>query len=740
MPGSSNPAKIPRMKNLTPPGDASRAPGRSVRWPEFVVFGVALALRLLHLAIYSQNPMFRHPVLDPRYYDEWGQRIAGGDWLGEAVFEMAPLYPYFLGALYSVFGHEYVAVCFVQSLLGAATCWLIYRIAHQLFGSAPALVAGVVAAIYPIFVYYDVMIMKTTPGMFLAVVALFLIVRHRSATDVYLAGLALGGAVLVRDNYLAVVPFLAGWYLLKKDWGGRGEPMAAGLLVAGLLTALIPVTLRNYAVGGELVVTTSGGGEVFYIGNNPEATGLYKAPDWVRPDPRFEHEDFRKEARERTGQDLSRGEASRFWFNEGLDWVKAEPAKAAGLYAKKAALVWNRVEVADNYSFTFNRTLSPILSIPIDFGLLAALALLGAYLERRRWRLYVPLLLFAFAYLAGLLPFFYFSRFRVPVTPVWMILAAPAIVYLYRAARASDWKSFGTAAAPAIVFYAFTWLPLVPVEDYRDFSNPLEKLGAAWLEEWTDATERGDDAGAKRALDRAIRAFERSAEIDPDRDTIHFNLGLAYERKGDSARAIDEYEAALRYRASNEPARVRLEALRSGASDELRAEAAELRRQLTSEGLAAQDIHMRVGGLYFNAKADREAIIEFEQALQIDGSLAEAQLRIAIAHSRSGRDDLGLARVEQFMRRNPDHPDGIVVQTGCLMGLERYDEAKEILQRAIRAYPDRSTFYVRLGQIDRVLGNRQEAIEWFEQCLARGARGTEAETARRNIRELRSGR
>jgi hypothetical protein len=39
-------------------------------------------------------PFFTVLMGDSHGYDEWAQRIAGGEWLGHEVFYQAPLYPY----------------------------------------------------------------------------------------------------------------------------------------------------------------------------------------------------------------------------------------------------------------------------------------------------------------------------------------------------------------------------------------------------------------------------------------------------------------------------------------------------------------------------------------------------------------------------------------------------------------------------------------------------------------------
>jgi len=691
--------------------------------PGVFVFAGALLVRLLHLAVFRVNPMFRHPELDPRYYDEWGQRLAAGNWMGDAVFEMSPLYPYFLGAVYTVFGHSYSMVTFLQAILGATTAWLVYRIGLELFGRAPGLVAGALAAVYPVSVYYDIMIMKTSLGLFFAVLALFFVVSRRTPWHDYFAGLSLGAAVLVRDNYLSVAPFLLAGYLLVRDRPRLESAKLAGVVLLGLFTAILPVTFRNYAVSGDLVLTTSGGGEVFYIGNNPEATGLYKAPRWVRADPRFEHEDFRRKAREETGRDLSRAEASRYWFRRGLDWMLDHPGRVAALYLKKIGLILNRVEVADNYTFRFHRLRSPALWAPLDFGVVLALGAVGIFLARRRFRRFLPLLLFAAGYSAGLLPFFYFSRFRVPLTPVFLVFAGVTLVAAWRARGRRDYRALAAGVGAAAAVFAISALPLVPERDYRDFSNPLEKLGVAYL--------------ADENPEKALEALRESERIRPDRDSLQFNLGLAYERLGRTGEAIERYERAVALRPGNDAARARLEALRARAGSDLEDEAEQLRRRREAEGASEAQIREEVGDLFARAGARDRAIREYTEAIRLEPGRKGARLKLAVQWSMAGNDAQGLAIAEEVLSVFPLDPEAVVVQTGCLIGLSRLEEARRAARDALAAHPEHPSLLVRLGQIEATIGNREAAIEAFEQALAAGASGADARVARQRLEELR---
>ena len=83
------------------------------------IFFVALAVRLVHFSQIRDFVFVQSLVVDSREYDAWARRIAGGSWLSSEVFYQAPLYPYFMAAVYSM-RPEASAVRLVQALLGSA--------------------------------------------------------------------------------------------------------------------------------------------------------------------------------------------------------------------------------------------------------------------------------------------------------------------------------------------------------------------------------------------------------------------------------------------------------------------------------------------------------------------------------------------------------------------------------------------------------------------------------------------
>ena len=112
------------------------------------VLVLALCIQLAHLAALSHTLWFDNLDLDPRYFDQWGQRIAAGDWLGDDTFFVDPLYPYVLGGLYALFGHDLWIVRLVQVGADVATVYLTARIGTAVASKAVGHLAALAYALY----------------------------------------------------------------------------------------------------------------------------------------------------------------------------------------------------------------------------------------------------------------------------------------------------------------------------------------------------------------------------------------------------------------------------------------------------------------------------------------------------------------------------------------------------------------------------------------------------------------
>src|SRR5512140_3318991 len=115
------------------------------RWP-LVILLVAFAVKLV-LVLQTRDALYvKVPIMDARDYDQMAQQIAAGNLMRHQAFFMGPLYPYFLGLIYSLFGRDFTLVRIIQAAGGATTVMLAFLIGRRVFRPSAAL-AGVVLLI-----------------------------------------------------------------------------------------------------------------------------------------------------------------------------------------------------------------------------------------------------------------------------------------------------------------------------------------------------------------------------------------------------------------------------------------------------------------------------------------------------------------------------------------------------------------------------------------------------------------
>ncbi|MEZ5289380.1 MAG: glycosyltransferase family 39 protein, partial [Vicinamibacterales bacterium] len=137
------------------------------------VFVVAFLARLAHIRAIHDTPLFDVLLGDARAYDAWAQRLAGGDWLGADVFYQAPLYPYFLGVLYAIAGHDLLMARLVQAVVGSASAVLLAAAGERLFSRRVGLAAGFGLALYAPAIFLDGLLQKSVLDTFFICAALW---------------------------------------------------------------------------------------------------------------------------------------------------------------------------------------------------------------------------------------------------------------------------------------------------------------------------------------------------------------------------------------------------------------------------------------------------------------------------------------------------------------------------------------------------------------------------------------
>ena len=344
------------------------------------------------------------------------------------------LYTLFLVAVYGIFGPHPLAARLIQAVaVGILQPLLAYGITRELYGEKPGMVAAALTAAYAYFVYYAATLM-TEPFYITAILgSLYLAIllvrkpagagRHpsesRTGQIALSLGLLLGTAVLLRQLFIVVVPFLLLWLA----WADPKWRMKHSALVLGVLVVLIlPFSLYNAARFHRFVLLNTNAGYAFFWANHP-IHGVRFQPIL----PSATYVDLIPSAL----RSLDEAALDQALLRRGVEFVVGEPLRYLALSASRIPAYFMFWPSADS------GTVSNVSRVA-SFGVLWPFMLVGAVRAvraRGSWRDWLRspgflLLLFIVVYTAIHLLSWALIRYRLPVDAVALVFAAEALVAL----------------------------------------------------------------------------------------------------------------------------------------------------------------------------------------------------------------------------------------------------------------------------------------------------------------------
>jgi len=640
------------------------------------IFSLALLLRGIYLLELEATPLFSVLLGDGRQYYAWAADIAAGDWLGREAFYQAPLYPYFMAVLMKLFGLHVWPIRVTQMLLGATSCVLVAIAGRRFFSHRVGLAAGVLMALYPPAFFFAGLIQKTSLSLFFASALLALLgelTHHVRRPWLLLSGVTLGCLALTRENALILAPLIAVWILIYfEDSPFAQRSNWAAWFALGLAITLAPVGLRNLAVSGQLLLTTSQLGPNFFIGNNPEANGRYQPLRPGREDARVERQDARELAEADLGRRLTAGEVSRYWLVRSLSYIRSQPGHWGNLLLRKAVLLINAREIVDTESIEVYREHSRLLrglGWFLHFGVLGPLAVLGLWATRDQWRRLWILYAIGLTIAISLVVFYIMARYRMPMVPLVAIFAAAGLGQLYKNLRErAAAPLLGNLAIVAVFAAVQNWpLPVQTLPRATTYYN----LGVSLLE--------------KHDLPQAHIFLERALQIRPDFADGHFSLGNLLAESGEASSAMEHYREALTLDPQHAEAHI------------------QMARLLAKEGKLAQAIrhyrvvveleprnaaaHVNLGYLLIQNGQPDEAAKHFRAAIRIAPEHAMAHNLLANVLAHQGRREEAIRLYEAALSIDSDLADAHF-KLGVLLAEEgRLELARRHLEKAILLLP-----------------------------------------------------
>jgi len=507
----------------------------------------AFLIRMIYLYEMSASPYFGAPFLDELYHLNWARDIAAGKWLRDEPFFRAPLYSYLLGIFIRIFGVNFYLIRLAQHLLGVGAALAVYFLTRRVFSRREAVIAGILAALYAPFIFFEGEMLDIFLQFLLYPLILIQVLRTwkmQTIRNNLLVGILIGISAIARPNILLFVPvllvFLGLLWLKKRDSFGDAS-FRFFFLFCGLILPIIPTALHNYKVGRCFVPISSYGGINFYIGNNAGADG-YTARTGRRMYFFGRYEDSvemyaKEEARERLGRDNpSAAQISNYWFRRAIGWIRQEPGAWIRLLLKKTALFFTNYEIKNNKNMYFVTRYSAILRFFLSFlpfALVGSLGLLGFVfaLIKKRTPETLLLILFFITYVLGVVLFFVSARYRAPALTLLIPFASYALTMLWDASGAKRQFTLFSGMAMLVILMGISfkdWFHIKP----KDYSRDHWSVGNCWFE--------------KGNLDLAETHFRKALELDPDYEDALNNLGEALYEKKNYGDAMDVFKALVK--------------------------------------------------------------------------------------------------------------------------------------------------------------------------------------------------
>lgn len=564
------------------PAASEDAAAANPSWPLALLMLLVVERLAYVLSYLGEVPFAVAPVSDGELYVRAALDILARPPLGTEPFWLQGAYAYFVA--FAMWLHEGTVLVLPLQLLVCAAAYVAFtRWLAGALDRTTALVAMALLLAGPQVAFYETKHLTgalTVAAVATAIAAHLRLARTPRVTWALVAGALTGIAWLLRPNLVLAAPpmfaaaLLAAWPRTPSaaeatsaeataetsDHASRntfGHVAAVGLLwILGFVGSVTPLAVRNLEVVGSLtVMPVHGGGTSFWIGNNPQADGLWNhAGGSLSGDVAHEGEELggaidleevaldSYDAR-RTSASVARAHRiSRELYARSFEAIRADPPRWLGLELRKLSLTFADEALASDYDFRGERDLLPWAHrFTIPLSVLVALALLGIEGAARRPRREVWTLALVLggpfaATLFANLAFFTSAQHRLPLVVPLAVLAAlgvrrAAALWRDRRRPAPDGpgKVHVLLAVLAALIVAHGARPRV--RDPRPSSAHYYNLSLAY--------RNVDD------VERALVAIEHAVERDPDQPLYRLEHAIALGWVHEFDRALAELDLIL---------------------------------------------------------------------------------------------------------------------------------------------------------------------------------------------------
>jgi len=195
--------------------------------------------------------------------------------------------------------------------------------------------------------------------------------------------------------------------------------------------------------------------------------------------------------------------------------------------------------------------------------------------------------------------------------------------------------------------------------------------------------------------DEAIAAYRQAGALRPKDPEPHLSAGLLLEKESHFADAAEEYNKALAIDPNSANAVAALANLYMRGHQFEKAEA--MLRKLAVSRPQDPVVHLQLGRVMAAAGKDAEATTEFEAALKIAPSDADATRELAGLYLKAGKYDKAETAFRAILASNPKDADAHENLGQALMKLRKFPEAQKEFLALVQLKPNLGEGYGELA-------------------------------------------
>jgi hypothetical protein len=513
-----------------------------------------------------------------KFFNDWGDRIAGGDiltdtiwhpyhtwhaevakkfgvtsdeqgkqkwgeWYGGKQYHQEPLYPLIIGVAKMIAGDGLLLIYIIQMLFGIFSIWMMMWLGRHYFGAMAAILGGLLFTFYSPNLLFDTTLLRTSFNTSLLIGFLFvaeklMLGKSRSWIMGILGGL---GYVLMTTSMLLWIPLLARWYFVRREDLKKIWQVALGFSL--VLSFLV---FRNSVTGSPLFSTSSVGPVTYVLSNFPK----------YKPELGFAY--FLQAGQileEHHGKMIPSALFTISMHSSIWGWIE--------LQFEKLGAVFHWYEIPNNINTYLATIVSATLKVAfIPYSFIAALGLLGLFLNlknKKTLNLHMAIL----SQIAIMVVFYVLCRFRVPLVAMLAIFGGGALQQILISKKISH-SILLTAAFFGLWLTVLRPWPKIPVTfEKGDLAMYFQTY---YLPKLDSLSVHGDLVHSAEIFEEFIGTMPESIRqpgssslySDKEKELIsyygalYFDLGNLYKDIGQAAKAEECFMKSEKYKQSSQ--------------------------------------------------------------------------------------------------------------------------------------------------------------------------------------------